>query len=48
MRKTSISSVGSGATKEFFSSISNDINGIATQTSSMFSDLFGEFSKKKT
>lgn len=38
MRKTSITSVGTGATKEFFSNISNDINGLATQ----FSDLFGK------
>ncbi|VVC41070.1 Hypothetical protein CINCED_3A012715 [Cinara cedri] len=41
IRKTSVSSVGTGGTKEFFSSITNDINGLATQTTSMFNDLFG-------
>lgn len=46
IRKTSISSVGTGGTKEFFSSISSDINGLATQTTSMFNDLFGEKKKK--
>lgn len=42
MRKTSVTSVGTGATKEFFSNITNDINGLANQTSNIFSDLFGE------
>lgn len=28
--------------RDFFSNISNDLNGIAAQTSSMFSDLFGK------
>lgn len=42
MRKTSVTSVGTGATKEFFSNITSDINGLANQTSNMFSDLFGE------
>ena len=30
--------------RDFFSNISSDLNGIAAQTSSMFSDLFGEYS----
>lgn len=42
MRKSSISSIGTGGTKNFFSDITSDINGLATQTTSMFSDLFGE------
>lgn len=42
IRKSSVTSVGAGATKEFFSNITSDINGLATQTSTMFSDLFGE------
>lgn len=42
IRKTSVSSVGTGGTKEFFSNITSDINGLATQTTSMFNDLFGE------
>jgi len=42
IRKSSVTSVGAGATKEFFSTITSDINGLATQTSTMFSDLFGE------
>lgn len=29
--------------RDFFSNISSDLNGIAAQTSSMFSDLFGKF-----
>lgn len=29
--------------RDFFSNISSDLNGIAAQTSSMFSDLFGTF-----
>ena len=29
--------------RDFFSNISSDLNGIATQTSNMFSDLFGTF-----
>lgn len=45
LRKTSVTSVGSGGTKDFFSNITNDINGLATQTTSMFSDLFGEYIK---
>lgn len=42
MRKSSISSIGTGGTKNFFSDITSDINGLATQTTSMFSDLFGK------
>lgn len=47
IRKTSVSSIGTGGTKEFFSSISSDINGLATQTTSMFNDLFGEKNTRK-
>lgn len=48
VRKSSVSSMGAGATKDFFSNISNDINGLANQTTSMFTDLFGEdFCKTK-
>ncbi|XP_063927974.1 MAP kinase-activating death domain protein isoform X3 [Zophobas morio] len=39
------SSVISGASRDFFSNISSDLNGIAASTTSMFSDLFG--SKKE-
>ncbi|XP_044254409.1 MAP kinase-activating death domain protein isoform X3 [Tribolium madens] len=35
------SSVISGASRDFFSNISSDLNGIAASTTSMFSDLFG-------
>jgi len=42
IRKTSVTSMGTGATKDFFSNISNDINGLANQTTSMFTDLFGK------
>lgn len=31
-----------GTGKDFFSSLSSDINGIASSTSSIFSDLFGK------
>ncbi|VEN43317.1 unnamed protein product [Callosobruchus maculatus] len=39
------SNVLTGASRDFFSNISSDINGLATSTSNMFSDLFG--SKKE-
>lgn len=39
------SNVLSGASRDFFSNISSDINGLATSTTNMFSDLFG--SKKE-
>lgn len=42
VRKSSVTSMGTGATKDFFSNISNDINGLANQTTSMFTDLFGK------
>jgi hypothetical protein len=42
IRKPSVTSMGTGATKDFFSNITSDINGLANQTSSMFNDLFGE------
>lgn len=35
------SNVLTGASRDFFSNISSDINGLATSTSNMFSDLFG-------
>ncbi|XP_050526812.1 MAP kinase-activating death domain protein isoform X2 [Daktulosphaira vitifoliae] len=38
--KMSIASIESNNSKDFFSNITSDINGFATQTSSMFSDLF--------
>ncbi|XP_025417158.1 MAP kinase-activating death domain protein isoform X2 [Sipha flava] len=41
IRKPSVTSMGTGATKDFFSNITSDINGLANQTSSMFNDLFG-------
>lgn len=47
IRKASVTSMGTGATKDFFSNISNDINGLANQTTSMFTDLFGKDSQKK-
>jgi len=47
IRKSSVTSMGTGATKEFFSNISNDINGLANQTTSMFTDLFGKNKDKK-
>lgn len=48
IRKSSVTSMGTGATKDFFSNISNDINGLANQTTSMFTDLFGkDFQKNK-
>lgn len=47
IRKSSVTSMGTGATKDFFSNISNDINGLANQTTSMFTDLFGENKEKK-
>lgn len=47
IRKSSVTSMGTGATKEFFSNISNDINGLANQTTSMFTDLFGKNNDKK-
>ncbi|KAJ8911142.1 hypothetical protein NQ315_004432 [Exocentrus adspersus] len=40
------SNVLTGASRDFFSNISSDINGLAASTTSMFSDLFG--SKKET
>ncbi|KAJ8942573.1 hypothetical protein NQ318_010381 [Aromia moschata] len=40
------SNVLSGASRDFFSNISSDINGLATSTTNMFSDLFG--TKKDT
>lgn len=39
------SNVLTGASRDFFTNISSDINGLATSTSNMFSDLFG--SKKE-
>ncbi|XP_050509889.1 MAP kinase-activating death domain protein isoform X3 [Diabrotica virgifera virgifera] len=39
------SNVLTGASRDFFSNISSDINGLATSTTNMFSDLFG--SKKE-
>lgn len=47
VRKSSVTSMGTGATKDFFSNISNDINGLANQTTSMFTDLFGKDLQKK-
>ncbi|KAL4104662.1 hypothetical protein QTP88_019944 [Uroleucon formosanum] len=47
IRKSSVTSIGSGATKDFFSNISNDINGLANQTTSMFTDLFGGNKQQK-
>ncbi|XP_050064071.1 MAP kinase-activating death domain protein isoform X5 [Aphis gossypii] len=47
IRKSSVTSMGTGATKEFFSNISNDINGLANQTTSMFTDLFGGNKQQK-
>ena len=47
VRKSSVTSMGTGATKDFFSNISNDINGLANQTTSMFTDLFGKHLQKK-
>ncbi|XP_074032253.1 LOW QUALITY PROTEIN: rab3 GDP-GTP exchange factor [Leptinotarsa decemlineata] len=35
------SNVLTGASRDFFSNISSDINGLATSTTNMFSDLFG-------
>lgn len=35
------SNVITGASRDFFSNISSDINGLATSTSNIFSDLFG-------
>lgn len=46
IRKSSVTSIGTGATKDFFSNISNDINGLANQTTSMFTDLFGKDLRK--
>lgn len=46
IRKSSVTSMGTGATKDFFSNISNDINGLANQTTSMFTDLFGKVLQK--
>ncbi|KAJ8976032.1 hypothetical protein NQ317_003573 [Molorchus minor] len=40
------SNVLTGASRDFFSNISSDINGLATSTTNMFSDLFG--TKKDT
>ncbi|XP_060532384.1 MAP kinase-activating death domain protein isoform X2 [Cylas formicarius] len=37
----STSNVLAGASRDFFTNISSDLNGLATSTSSMFSDLFG-------
>ncbi|XP_060847508.1 MAP kinase-activating death domain protein isoform X3 [Rhopalosiphum padi] len=47
IRKSSVTSMGTGATKDFFSNISNDINGLANQTTSMFTDLFGGNKQQK-
>ncbi|XP_060856008.1 MAP kinase-activating death domain protein isoform X3 [Metopolophium dirhodum] len=47
VRKSSVTSMGTGATKDFFSNISNDINGLANQTTSMFTDLFGGNKQQK-
>ncbi|KAK9877673.1 hypothetical protein WA026_019345 [Henosepilachna vigintioctopunctata] len=40
------SNVLTGASREFFSNISSDINGIAASTTNMFSDLFGSKKEK--
>ncbi|XP_050426755.1 MAP kinase-activating death domain protein isoform X2 [Adelges cooleyi] len=45
-RTPSTTSMEASGGKDFFSNITSDINGLATQTSSMFSDLFGNKQQK--